>query len=153
LGAVWEATPREPVLRCVRTWHAGGGFPEFEALSERMTLAPGEGLPGMVVQSGEPAWIVDAQENPNFPRGAIARRSGLHAAFGFPLLSPKGVVGMMESFTQELRQPDEHLLATMRELGSQVGQYVARRHAEDAVRASESRLRAMLESALDAVVT
>jgi PAS domain S-box-containing protein len=153
LGAVWETPRGEQVLRCVRTWHAGGGFPEFEALSERITLSPGEGLPGMVVESGRPAWIVDASESPNFPRAAIARRSGLHAAFGFPLLSPKGVVGMMEFFTRELRQPDEHLLGTMRELGSQVGQYVARRHAEEAVRASESRLRAMLEAALDAVVT
>ena len=107
----------------------------------------------MVVESGEPAWIVDAPENANFPRAAIARRCGLHAAFGFPLLSPRGVVGMMEFFTRELRQPDEHLLETMRELGSQVGQYVARRHAEEAVRASESQLRAMLEAALDAVVT
>ena len=89
----------------------------------------------------------------NFPRAAIARRSGLHAAFGFPLLSPRGVVGMMEFFTRELRQPDERLLETMRDLGSQVGQYVARRHAEEAVRASESQLRAMLEAALDAVVT
>ena len=41
----------------------------------------------------------------------------------------------------------------MRVLGSQVGQFVARRHAEAEVRASESRLRAMLEAALDAVVT
>jgi PAS domain S-box-containing protein len=153
LGAVWETERGDGLLRCIRTWHAGGGFPEFEALSERITLAPGEGLPGVVVESGEPAWIVDAPENPNFPRAAIARRSGLHAAFGFPLLSPKGVVGMMEFFSRELRQPDEHLLETMRELGSQVGQYVARRHAEEAVHASESRLRAMLEAALDAVVT
>jgi PAS domain S-box-containing protein len=153
LGAVWETGPGDGLLRCIRTWHAGGGFPEFEALSERITLAPGEGLPGRVVESGEPAWIVDAPENANFPRAAIARRSGLHAAFGFPLLSPRGVVGMMEFFTQELRQPDERLLETMRELGSQVGQYVARRHAEEAVRASESQLRAMLEAALDAVVT
>jgi PAS domain S-box-containing protein len=38
-------------------------------------------------------------------------------------------------------------------LGSEVGQFVARRQAEDEVRASESRLRAMLEAALDAVVT
>ena len=37
-------------------------------------------------------------------------------------------------------------------LGSQVGQFVARRQAEAEVRASESRLRAMLEAALDAVV-
>ena len=153
LGAVWEIAPRDSLLRCVRTWHAGTSFPEFEALSERITLGRGEGLPGMVVESGEPAWIVDAPESPNFPRAAMARRSGLHAAFGFPLLSPRGVVGMMEFFTRELRQPDEHLLETMRELGSQVGQYVARRQAEEAVRASESRLRAMLEAALDAVVT
>jgi PAS domain S-box-containing protein len=41
----------------------------------------------------------------------------------------------------------------MSALGSQVGQFVARRRVEDEVRASESRLRAMLEAALDAVVT
>jgi len=153
LGAVWETGPGDELLRCIRTWHSGAGAPEFEALSERITLARGEGLPGRVLASGEPAWIVDAPEDANFPRAAIARRAGLHAAFGFPLLSPKGVVGMMEFFTRDLRQPDDRLLETMRELGSQVGQYVARRRAEEAVRASESRLRAMLEAALDAVVT
>ncbi len=153
LGAVWETGPDDELLRCVRTWHSGAGAPEFEGLSKRTTLAPGEGLPGRVLESGEPVWIVDAPEDANFPRAAYARRAGLHAAFGFPLLTPKGVVGMMEFFTRDLRQPDGRLLETMRELGSQVGQYVARRHAEEAVRASESRLRAMLEAALDAVVT
>ena len=153
LGAVWETGPGDDLLRCIRTWHVGAGAPEFEALSERIILTPGEGLPGRVVESGEPEWIVDAPEDGNFPRAAIARRSGLRAAFGFPLLSPRGVVGMMEFFTRDLRQPDERLLDTMRDLGSQVGQYVSRRHAEQAVRASESRLRAMLEAALDAVLT
>jgi len=60
---------------------------------------------------------------------------------------------VIEFFSRELREPDERLLETMRELGSQVGQFVVRRQAEEAVHASESRLRAMLESALDAVVT
>src|SRR3954462_8611002 len=55
LGAVWEIAPGESLLRCVRTWHSGKSFPEFEALSERITLRRGEGLPGMVVESGEPA--------------------------------------------------------------------------------------------------
>jgi PAS domain S-box-containing protein len=153
LGAVWEVGPEDERLRCVRTWHARGGAPEFEALSERITLEPGEGLPGRVLVSGEPAWIVDAYEDANFPRAEAARRGGLHAAFGFPLRSPRGVVGVMEFFAGELREPDERLLRTMRVLGSQVGQFVARRHAEEEVRASESRLRAMLEAALDAVVT
>jgi PAS domain S-box-containing protein len=41
----------------------------------------------------------------------------------------------------------------MSAVGSQVGQFVARRRVENEVRASKSRLRAMLEAALDAVVT
>jgi PAS domain S-box-containing protein len=153
LGAVWEADPGGRRLHCVCTWHAGDGAPEFEALSERITLRPGEGLPGRVLETSEPAWIMDAPEDGNFPRADAARRSGLHAAFGFPLHTPRGVVGVMEFFTRELREPDERLLWTMRVLGSQVGQYVTRRQAEEEVRASESRMRAMLEAALDAVIT
>ena len=153
LGAVWEIDSADLRLRCVRTWHAGEGAPEFEALSEQIALGLGEGLPGQVVASGEPVWVMDAPEDANFPRADAARRSGLHAAFGFPLNSPRGVVGVMEFFSRESREPDERLLQTMRVLGSQVGQFVARRQAEDEVRASESRLRAMLEAALDAVVS
>ena len=152
LGAVWETGPDDERLRCVCTWHAGDGAPEFEALSERLTLASGEGLPGRVLMTGEPAWIVDAPVDRNFPRAVAARRSGLHAAFGFPLRSARGIVGVMEFFSREARDPDERLLDTMGVLGSQVGQFVARRHAEAEVRSSESRLRAMLEAALDAVV-
>jgi PAS domain S-box-containing protein len=153
LGAVWESGAEDQRLRCVCTWHAGEGAPEFEALSERITLAKGEGLPGRVLASGEPLWIVDTPEDANFPRANVALRSGLHAAFGFPLRSAQGVVGVMEFFSRALREPDERLLQTMRALGSQLGQFVARRQAEDEVRASESRLRAMLEASLDAVVT
>jgi PAS domain S-box-containing protein len=153
LGAVWEVGPEDARLRCVCTWHAGDGAPEFEALSERIVLAAGEGLPGRVLVSGEPAWVVDVPDDANFPRAEVARRSGLQAAFGFPLRSPRGVVGVIEFFSRALREPDDRLLWTMGVLGSQVGQFVARRHAEEDVRARESRLRAMLEAALDAVVT
>ena len=97
--------------------------------------------------------MVDAPDDGNFPRAAAARRGGLHAGFGFPLRSPRGVVGVMEFFSGEQREHDERLLATVDALGSQVGQVVERRRAEEAVRESESRLRAMLEAALDAVVT
>jgi PAS domain S-box-containing protein len=153
LGAVWEIDAADLRLRCVCTWRAGEGAPEFAALSDRIALALGEGLPGQVAASGESVWMVDAPEDANFPRADAARRGGLHAAFGFPLNSPRGVVGVMEFFSRESREPDERLLQTMRVLGSQVGQFVARRQAEDEVRASESRLRAMLEAALDAVVS
>jgi PAS domain S-box-containing protein len=153
VGSVWEVDPEDGRLRCAKTWHTGEGAREFEALSERLVLAPGEGLPGRVAESGRPAWITDAPEDANFPRADAARRSGLHAAFGFPLRSPRGVVGVMEFFSSRQREPDEPMLETMEVLGSQVGQFVARRHSEEEVRTSESRLRAMLEAALDAVIT
>jgi PAS domain S-box-containing protein len=153
LGSVWETGPDDERLRCVCTWHATAGAPEFEALSERLTLERGEGLPGRILETGRPTWVADAPTDRNFPRAAAAQRAGLHAAFGFPLRSPRGVVGVMEFFTREVREPDERLLETMAVIGSQVGQFVTRRHAEAEVRASESRLRAMLEAALDAVVT
>jgi PAS domain S-box-containing protein len=153
LGAVWEVDPGDGRLHCVGIWRAAERLEEFEELSRSLVLAPGEGLPGRVLASGEPAWMVDAPDDGNFPRAAAARRSGLHAGFGFPLRSPRGVVGVMEFFSGELREFDERLLATVDALGSQVGLVVERRRAEEKVRASESRLRAMLEAALDAVVT
>jgi PAS domain S-box-containing protein len=153
LGAVWELDPDDGCLRCVRTWNTSAVADEFQALSERLALAPNEGLPGRVLATGAPAWMVDAPQDANFPRADAARRSGLHAGFGFPLRSSRGVVGVMEFFSRELREPDARLLATMDALGSQVGQVVARRRAEEEVRRNEVRLRAMLESALDAVVT
>jgi PAS domain S-box-containing protein len=153
LGAVWELESTDRRLRCVRTWHAEARHEEFEALSERLRLRPGEGLPGRVMMTGAPIWMVDAPEDVNFPRAQAARRSGLHAAFAFPVRGPRGLVGVMEFFAGELREPDDRLLATMSVLGSQLGQFVARRRAEEDVRASESRLRAILNTALDAIVT
>jgi PAS domain S-box-containing protein len=153
LGAVWEVDPKDGRLRCRRTWHGGERADEFEALSETLALAPGVGLPGRVLVSGQATWLVDAPDDANFPRAQAALRGGLHAAFAFPLRSPRGVVGVMEFFAGELREPDERLLATMDTLGSQIGQFVAGRRAAEELRARESRLTAMLEAALDAVVT
>jgi PAS domain S-box-containing protein len=154
VGAVWEVGAQDAdVLHCVRTWHADGRVKAFEAVSEGLTLARGEGLPGRVLASGAPVWIGVVANDPNFPRAAAALRSGLQAGFGFPLRSPRGVVGVMEFFSSAPHEPDEALMATMSMLGSQVGQFVTRRRAEEKVRASESRLRAMLEASLDAVVT
>ena len=150
---MWELDASAGGLRCVRVWHAEVRDDEFEALSERLTLRPGQGLPGRVLESGAPVWMVDAPEDVNFPRAEAARRSGLHAGFAFPLPGPRGILGVIEFFAGELREPDDRLLATMAALGSQLGQFVARRRAEDEVRRSETRLRAILNAALDAVVT
>jgi PAS domain S-box-containing protein len=151
VGAVWEVDGE--VLHCVLTWHAATGAPRFEALSEEIGLGSGVGLPGRVWETGEPAWVVDAPRDPNFPRASAAAAEGLHAAMCFPLPNASGVAGVMEFFAHELREPDERLLASLTVIGSQIGQVVARRRAQAETAAAASRLQAMLEAALDAVVT
>jgi PAS domain S-box-containing protein len=154
-GAVWEpAVDRPEALRCVETWHAPGvDAREFEATSRRTLLAAGEGLPGRVWSSGEAAWIADVLADDNFPRAPVARLAGLQAAFCFPVRSAEGLLGVIEFFTGEARAPDAELLATMAALGDQIGQAVERRRDAEALRAKEARHRAMLDAALDCVVT
>ena len=126
LGAVWEVDAEDGRLRCARTWHAGRGAEEFETLTGVIGFEAGEGLPGSVLATERPLWMVDAPADPNFPRTEEARRAGLHAGFAFPLRASGGIVGVIEFFARELREPDEQLLATMDALGSQVGEVVVR---------------------------
>jgi len=155
LGTLWEPVPDRPeALTCVETWHAFGvPAEEFETASRAISLASGEGLPGRVWASGQPAWIPDVLADENFPRAPAARRAGLHAAFCFPIRSARGVLGVIEFYTGEARRPDLGLLRTVTAIGDQIGQAVERRRDSEALSAKEARHRAMLDAALDCVVT
>jgi PAS domain S-box-containing protein len=153
LGAVWEVSSDDD-LHCVAVWQASQADTlEFRSLSERTRLRRGEGLPGRVWASGEPAWIVDVVADANFPRGHAAARAGLRAAFCFPIRRPGQIVGAMEFFTRTLEPPNEPLLASMSVLGNLVGQFVVRRRVEEAVLHREALTGAILCAALDAVIT
>src|SRR5215207_9361686 len=73
IGGLWTpAGPGGDPLRCVATWP---GREPFERTSRGIVLEHGEGLPGRVWASGEPAWIVDVTADENFPRGPGAARA------------------------------------------------------------------------------
>jgi len=97
-----------------------------------------------------PAWIADVSADPNFPRGQDAKQAGLQTAFAIPLGDTGGA---MEFLTAGTHEPDEDLMATLASLGRLAGQFVEHRRVEAAVRDSEARKRAMLDAALDAVIT
>jgi PAS domain S-box-containing protein len=147
-GALW-LPETDDALRCVATWpHAG----EFVAESRALTLGPEEGLPGRVWATEAPAWITDVPPDSTLPRARAAARAGLLTAFGFPVRGA-GMLGVIEFFTTARRRADEDLLATMNSLGSQIGQFVERRRAEQAVRDADARKSAILNAAFDCVVT
>jgi PAS domain S-box-containing protein len=141
VGALWRTDREDGVLRCVQVWHHESiAVPEFEADSRERTFTPGIGLPGRVWASREPAYISDVVHDSDFLRAPIAARDGLHAAFGFPILLGGEVLGVMEFFSHEVRQPDRDLLHMMVTIGSQIGQFIERKQAEDALHYAQAEL-------------
>jgi PAS domain S-box-containing protein len=146
LGAIWEAEPQGQVLRCVEVWHTPVlEAAEFATATRQHTFLPGTGLPGRVCASAQPAWVADVVSDANFPRAPFADKAGLHAAFGFPILCGGAVLGVMEFFTREFREPDPDLLEMFSALGSQVGQFIERRRAEEALKDSEALYHSLVE--------
>jgi len=132
LGAFWIVDKQASLLRCVDIWAATMFNPkEFAAGTRAMTFPSGIGLPGRVWESQKPSWIHDIMLDTNFPRLPFAPSSGLHGAFAFPVLLANKVTGVMEFFSREVRPPDEDLLKMMYSLGSQIGQSIGHKHAEE----------------------
>src|SRR5262245_41093745 len=130
-GALWRVVEGEGVVRCVETWHSPSvALPEFDALCRRLTFTSGVGLPGRVWATAAPAWIQELVTDPNFPRAPVAKREGLHSAFGFPIVQQGEVLGVLEFFSLAIREPDEDLLRMMATIGGQIGQFLERIRAE-----------------------
>jgi len=134
-GTVWKLDKKEGILRCVDTWHIPtANVSEFSALTRSFTFDRGIGLPGRVWRDVDALWIEDVTGDPNFPRAPIASKEGLHSAFGFPILLGDEVLGVLEFFSHQIRQPDTKLLNLLSIVGSQIGQFLERTEAEAALR-------------------
>jgi PAS domain S-box-containing protein len=155
VGAYWEPEEGEPiVLRCVDAWHAPSlPADEFVRASLETTYEPPETLPGRVWLSGEPAWVPDVRERFHLARAAAAAHTGLRSAFGVPIRGATAVLGAMEFFSTDVHATDDDLLATMTSLGSQIGVFVERCRAQQAVRDSDARKSAILNAAFDCIIT
>jgi anti-anti-sigma regulatory factor len=149
VGALWRVDRDAGVLRCVEVWHVAnlsvGGF---EEISRRQFFEKGAGLPGHVWETGEPAWVADMAGS-RFPRAPFAEREGLHGAFAFPVTLRNETLGVMEFFSRETRDVDQDVLNMMHGVGSQIGQFIERRQAEEELR----RLYREREQALEEIST
>jgi two-component sensor histidine kinase len=132
LGEIWSVDRQANLLRFVDLWHAPAtDLAEFEALSRELTFAPGDGLPGCVWTTGEPAWVADISEDTEFGRAAAAAHTDLHGAFAFPIRVENTITGVIQFLSAESKQPDESTLLAIAALGSQIGQFMERKRAEE----------------------
>lgn len=142
LGHIFTLDSAAGLLSSRDIWHNDdpARYDPFVRATRATPLASGVGLPGRIVASGEPAWIRDVRNDPNFPRAEAAEESGIGAGFGFPITSGHGIEGVMEFFSSDPAEPDADLLDLIAHVGVQLGHLIDRGRAEDALRASEARL-------------
>ncbi len=154
LGAVWDVDEAAGVLRCEEIWHTPDvAVAEFEKANSNTTYPLGHGLAGEVWKTGEPRWIANLAEESEFPNAAIAVKAGMGSAYGVPI-KVRGIVRhVLEFFSPKISLPDPELLQTLSVISDQLGHLIERKVAEDALRQSETRKAAILQSALDCIVS
>ncbi len=152
VGQLWRRSGDKLIF--AETWQAPGAeVSGFVALSRASEFGRGAGLPGRVWQSGRTVWIPDVSADAASPRGSVAGAEGLHGALGFPVLVRGEVWGGVEFFSGKIEEPDEPLLQTFSAVGQQIGQFIVRKQAEDALQQSNMLQRAILEGASYAIIS
>ena len=168
-GAFWLLDEARKRMRVASVWRIGP-YPEFEAATRANAFSRGRGIPGLVWQSAEPIWKSDAGEADQLPRQRVARREGLRAVFAFPVVTVQArtdeadevdggplrrtaVVGVVELYSAHTEPPDEQMLNVAASIGLQLGVFLANRSAYDAERTQRIRNAAVVDIALDCIIT
>jgi PAS domain S-box-containing protein len=154
VSALWLVDPVRSRLTCVASWSED---PErtrsFIDGTTASVFAQGVGLPGRVWAVGAPVWIEDVAKDANYPRAGLASDAGLHGAVGFPITMDDEFVGVVECYHRNAVSLDVDLLRTMPTLGNQIGLFLGRKREEAALAEAQRRTTAIVDTALDAVIS
>ena len=153
-GQAWLPQSDRKALVCGSAWYVtDSALADFRAISQQFVFGPGEGLPGLVWSTQQPVWSANVTLNPIVVRGGFAREFGLKAAMAIPVLAEHEVVAVLEFFVFEDRSEDQRLMTLVSAVASQLGLLIRRKQAEESLRHSEARYRAVVDTASDAIVT
>jgi diguanylate cyclase (GGDEF)-like protein len=117
--------------------------------SHSLTYARGEGLCGKVWESGETVWTKDSVVDSRVKAKGLAQQTGIRGAFVLPVVADGKVIGAVSCTSRTVREPDERLHQAALVIGRQIGQFMQRKRAEEALRESEARFRGLTQMSSD----
>ena len=153
VGEFWGFDVDAGALRLEYGWHRPlKELAMFADGSRELTFAKGVGLLGRVWKTGRPGSVEDVAGQDS-PRAVLAARAGLHAKFAFAVTNGRRVIGVIALFSQQRQSVDRATMRAMADIGSQIGQFIERRRAEEELRQSGERIRAILDNVADGIIT
>ena len=150
LSELWCVDPASNTLRMEGMWFGPSLHAQrFEAVSRGTTFSLGTGLPGRVWACGQTVWVPDVTTDAAFHRASIADEVGLHGAIAVPIYRGNDVTAVMAFYCRKIGQPDDSLLQMLQSFCRQIGSFMERRLAQEALRRTKEELRRILASIAD----
>src|SRR6266705_2147480 len=142
-GRYYMLDPKAGVLRFAEFWSIpDDAIKNFIDQAREIVFAPGQGLAGKAWQAGQPMWTQDLSSDTRALQ-KFTSDFGIHGAFVVPVTSAGNTSGVLVFASRLIREPDRRLLDAVRVIGSQVGQFVQRKQAEEVLREREERFRSL----------
>lgn len=132
---------------------AGHGWDEGIVGHDVVGSAPDDSLAGHTLASGEPVVIADLAEETRFAIAPRLREHGVVSGLSVVIEGeeePYGVLAAHTTARREFEETDVHFLQTAANVLAGV---IERKRVEDALRESEARARAVLDTTVDGIIT
>ena len=154
LSEFWGVDQDHKVLTFNFAWSLPGfDLRTFLDISQHTRIQLGEGLAGRVWQQATAIQVPDISHEENFVRRTEVESLSLKTAVGFPIRSREAVIGVFTLFSLRHRHVDDSLLAMLNAVGAQIGQFIARKRAEQQITENEDRYHYLFENSADLILT
>jgi PAS domain S-box-containing protein len=143
-GRYFSLDPSAGVLRFSESW----GIPlasvdRFLEKSCGLVFRSDAGLVGRVCQSGQPLWLLHGMRDSGLWPMALAPETGEDRACLFPVIHEDRTIGVLAFSSRNVREPDDRMLQAVQLIGRELGHFLLRQNAIDALRRSEQRFRVL----------
>ena len=153
-ASYWAKHPKHDFLRCSFTWTSDRSkFLPLSKASRALSFRVGEGVVGSVARNQVPHTVSSLTQQNDFYRDEVAGSLGLSLGCWFPVVFDGNILGVLEFLGGDSAEGSGEIEMTLTGIGGQVGQFLERKKAQQAVAESETRKTAMLESALDCIIS
>ncbi|QDS99493.1 PAS domain S-box protein [Adhaeretor mobilis] len=155
LCSLWLLDSRDNKLYCDETVISPtkSHLQQFVEAGSQLRLGRGEGLAGTVWQSEEPQWIENVTDDTQFVRRQLAIDSGLIGGAAMPINTGMRFYGAIEIYADHILRHEQSLLDMLQGVGHEIGQFIRRKRLDEKLLDEQTRKTAVLESALDCIVT
>jgi len=150
-GDYWQLDHKTGVRRIIASWGISEPpIQRFIEASQGISLSMHEGRVAEALQSGTPLWFADLSNDRMLNmRGKLMRETDLRAMFILPVIVDEQIFSVITFHSRKLREPDEGFMQAVRVIGSQIGQFLQRKQAEEIMRESEARFRSLTQLSSD----